>query len=290
MFENKFRDLVADPQEVVFSKIKVGKVLEYFHARNDVLHCLGQDQQHYVIKFARQTDANFKNEVAILQEIEKYPWLNVPRIIEHGLSQNIEYIVFAYVQGFRISQRMEVYRQNQELFCRTFGRNLGLIHTLKGHFEKVVFRKFHALADNPTEDINLKSIHAWLAQNQPNVVNECFVHGDHHYANILWSETGIEATLDWELAGTGNKEYDLAWSVAVRPGQQFFMTEDEETEILNGYQAVNTFDFSKYQYYKVLVMSHFYQYRHESVEFNDWLYQEIQKITNLKIVNHRQNI
>jgi len=289
MFENKFRDLVAEPQDVVFSKIKVDKVLEYFHARNDVIHCIGQDNQHYVVKFARQTDSNFKNEISIIQAIAKYRWLNIPKIIEHGLHRSIEYVVFAYVQGFRISQRIDVYRQNSKLFCNTFGRNIGMIHTIKGNFEKVAFRKFHSLAENESEDINLKSINSWLAENQPKIVKECFVHGDHHYANILWSEKGIKATLDWELAGIGNKEYDIAWSVVVRPEQQFFLTEYEETEILNGYQEVNTFDFSEYQYYKVLVMSHFYQYRNESAEFNNWLSREILKITNIEIVNHGKN-
>jgi aminoglycoside phosphotransferase (APT) family kinase protein len=290
MFENKFRDLVVEPQAVAFSKIKVGKVLEYFHARNDVIHCLGQDQQHYVIKFARQADSNFKNEVGTLQAIKQYGWLKTPEIIEHGFYREVEYLVFSYVQGFRISQKIEIYRQNSQWFCKTFGRNVGRIHTLKGNFGKIVLRKFHALVDNQAEEINLKAINAWLSENQPRVVTECFVHGDHHYANILWSEKGIEATLDWELAGIGNQEYDLAWSVVVRPGQQFFLTEDEELEILNGYQEVNTFDFSAYQYYKVLVMSHFYQYRSESDEYDNWLRREIQKITHLKLVKQGKNV
>ena len=285
MFENRFRDLVAEPKDVVFSRIKVDKVLEYFHARNDVTHCIDQDNNHYIIKFARYTDSNFKNEVAILQEIKKYSWLNVPRVVEHGSYKNIDYIVFTYIRGFRISQRIDVYKRNTKIFCNTFGKNIGMIHTIEGKFEKVNFRKFHTLVDNDTEDINLKSINSWLAEHSPISINECFVHGDHHYANILWSENGIEATLDWELAGIGNREYDIAWSTVVRPGQHFFLTEYEEDEILNGYQKANTFDFFKYQYYKILVISHFYKYRNETGEYKNWMNRELKKITSIEMVN-----
>lgn len=98
MFENRFRELIAEPQDVAFSKIKVEKTLEYFHARNDVIHCVGQDNRHYVVKFARLADSNFENEVAILQALEKYRWLKIPNVVEYGLYQNIKYVVFDYVQ------------------------------------------------------------------------------------------------------------------------------------------------------------------------------------------------
>jgi len=40
MFENKFRELVVEPGEVGFKKIRIAKILEYLHAGNDVIHCV----------------------------------------------------------------------------------------------------------------------------------------------------------------------------------------------------------------------------------------------------------
>ena len=45
------------------------------------------------------------------------------------------------------------------------------------------------------------------------------------YANILWAGHHISGILDFELAGYGNKEFDIAWAVFRRPGQKFLRTE-----------------------------------------------------------------
>jgi aminoglycoside phosphotransferase (APT) family kinase protein len=37
------------------------------------------------------------------------------------------------------------------------------------------------------------------------------VHGDFRIGNILYTDTGLGAILDWEGVGTGEAEYDLAW-------------------------------------------------------------------------------
>ena len=283
MFENKYRELVVEPGEVRFEKIRIAKILEYLHAGNDVIHCVDQRNVHYVIKFSRHDDADFNNEISMLENMKEFDWLHTPRVIESGVHKGTAYIVLSYVQGYRISQQMEIYRKNQNLYCNKFGENIGRIHKIEGNFARAKKRKFHLVVENTKNDQNIESINAWLAENATQNVNECFVHGDHHYANILWFKNRISGTLDWELAGIGNKEYDIAWSIVVRPGQTFFMTENEETEILNGYLKHNQFDYKKYEYYKILVISHFYKYRKESSEYESWMKKEIKKITRLEM-------
>ena len=37
-----------------------------------------------------------------------------------------------------------------------------------------------------------------------------FCHGDYHPLNMIWSETGIKAVIDWEFCGTKPENYDAA--------------------------------------------------------------------------------
>jgi len=38
----------------------------------------------------------------------------------------------------------------------------------------------------------------------------CFCHGDYHPLNIIWSERGIRAVIDWEFLGYKPEAYDAA--------------------------------------------------------------------------------
>ena len=109
----------------------------------------------------------------------------------------------------------------------------------------------------------------YLKQNKPQVVNECFCHGDFHYANILWKDRKIAAVLDWELAGIGNKEFDIAWAIINRPGQKFLKTDKEVKEFIRGYNSLGKCDIGAVQYYMTLVYCHFI-----SVDKNNLKYQE----------------
>jgi len=57
----------------------------------------------------------------------------------------------------------------------------------------------------------------------------------------------------------GNKEYDLAWAILLRPGQQFLKTIDEREKFLDSYSKYCTFDRNAFDYYTVLFGSYFYQ-------------------------------
>ena len=63
-----------------------------------------------------------------------------------------------------------------------------------------------------------------------------FCHGDFHYANVLWKDQHISAILDFELAGYGNRDFDIAWALFLRPGQRFLKTDKEQALFIKGYQ------------------------------------------------------
>jgi len=52
----------------------------------------------------------------------------------------------------------------------------------------------------------------WLQENLPSAETDtCLVHGDFRMGNVLVTEEGLSAVLDWELAHFGLPEEDLAW-------------------------------------------------------------------------------
>lgn len=57
--------------------------------------------------------------------------------------------------------------------------------------------------------------------------------------------------LDLELAGLGDREYDLAWAIFRRPGQRFMTTEEELQRYLMGYCRRGSFDEGRLTYFLV---------------------------------------
>lgn len=67
-------------------------------------------------------------------------------------------------------------------------------------------------ADSPAGPVMRAAI-AWLKANTPPARYPSIVHGDFKANNILWSEAGSPAILDWELAHIGDPVEDLAWTM-----------------------------------------------------------------------------
>ena len=76
-----------------------------------------------------------------------------------------------------------------------------------------------------------------------------FCHGDFHYANVLWKDQHISAILDFELAGYGNRDFDIAWALFLRPGQRFLKTDKEQALFIKGYQKHGDCNVDAVKYY-----------------------------------------
>ena len=120
-------------------------------------------------------------------------------------------------------------------------------------------RKFFHVPDKAYFERNrLVFLYDYLNFNRPMSVNQCFVHGDCHYANILWKGGHISAILDYELAGIGNIEFDIAWACLLRPGQKFLNSKEEIDLFLRGYSNKGAFDYNNFAFYYALIGSYFY--------------------------------
>lgn len=159
------------------------------------------------------------------------------------------------------------------------------IHSLELDVGKAQERKFHKIPEC-LEYNSLKEICSWLVQNKPPDKQLCFIHGDHHYANLLWKDGEISGVLDWELSGIGNREFDLAWAFFVRSSalyRGFLCTQEEEDEILQGYSTKGEFIHSLYKYYKVQILSHLYTGKSISENYKSWIESEFLRITGIKL-------
>ena len=102
-----------------------------------------------------------------------------------------------------------------------------------------------------------------------------FCHGDFHYANVLWQDHRISAVLDFELAGYGSRDFDIAWALFRRPGQKFLKTEAERDLFLKGYQTYGTYHAEAVRYYMAQCYVYFLCFSGDDPEYcqyvRNWL-------------------
>jgi aminoglycoside phosphotransferase (APT) family kinase protein len=105
------------------------------------------------------------------------------------------------------------------------------------------------------EDRRFRELVQWLYDNEPPDKNLVFVHGDFNTANVLISNGAVSGVLDWEFAGIGWKEYELAW--ALRARTRFLNSAEERAAVLTGYESTGTYDASQLRWCEVLNYLHF---------------------------------
>ncbi len=265
-----------DPLALPLQNVQIQEILGYPHAANQVFHlrglCHGQEGYYY-LKYAHHPDASFRNEVEIIRLLRS-PL--APNVVEYdGL--NYRYTLTEQIEGKRLSVILaNAGTENAIDYMYEYGAALAALHQTKGRFPTAPHRRFHDIPEAAwCRERNLTEIHSWLLANQPAQHHTCFVHGDFHYANILWKEGHISGILDFELAGMGNREFDIAWALILRPGQRFMKTDAERDRFLAGYTSVGECDPGLVRYYMVLSYIRFLKAGDEAYEqyIRNWLRQ-----------------
>ena len=263
MFPNKWRETI-DPFTLNFKNFILKEILGYPHAGNDVFYTKGiyNNKEIYAfIKVNRQTGADVKNEIEVLNKIHIE---NIPQIIDYDLEMT--YRVSIALKGEKLSTILGDNSNLESLeYLEKYGRKLGEIHLITGDFGNVKDRRFfHIPSMTYFEENNLDiNIYNYLNNKKPELINYCFCHGDFHYANILWENKNISGVLDFELSGIGNKEFDIAWAIILRQGQKFLKTDEERQVFLKGYNSVNNCNFKYVKYYMILIYIWFYEFSDE---------------------------
>ena len=256
----KWRETI-DPYTLSFNRFILSEVLGYPHAGNDVFYVEGSYDKETVrafLKVETLKGSNIENEVRIIRQL---PFPFVPRILEYSLDEP-KFIITKELPGDRLSVIVGDNKNRESSpYLFDFGKTLAAFHQLQIDCGDVKDRNvFHPRPETFYEENNLMELFTFMEGHRPARVNRCFVHGDFHYANILWENWKISAVLDYELAGIGNREFDLAWACLLRPGQRFLDSLEEVELFLNGYRSEQDFSRESFNYYFVLIASWFYSF------------------------------
>lgn len=272
---DKWKETV-DPFSIQFKNFKLLEVLGYPHARNDVFYCKGKSlgkELNCFIKYASKPDSDILKEA---QTIKALNFNFLPEVVDYD--KDGKFIVTKEVVGERLSYILQTTKDKSINYMFEYGKTLAEIHSTNINCEKVKHRKFFNIPSlDYLKEYNIDFVYEFLQANKPISINECFCHGDFHYANILWKNNKIVAVLDWELSGIGNKEFDIAWAIINRPSQKFLKTKKEVNEFLKGYKSVLNFNKSYVDYYMTLIYTHFISTAKDNKNYKAFITKYLQK-------------
>lgn len=81
----------------------------------------------------------------------------------------------------------------------------------------------------------------------------------------------ISGILDFELSGYGNRDFDIAWSLILRPGQRFLKTEKEKSIFLSGYAKHGQYNISNIHYYMAQIYVYFLSFCGDDAEYCNYI-------------------
>lgn len=271
---DKWRNTI-DPFTLNYHDFRLVEVIGYPHAGNDVFHVKGVYNNEKItayIKVARQKGAAIENEVAILRQFD-LPI--IPLVLDADFDEH-PFSITSDMPGLRLSN---IVGNNDDMasleYMEEYGETLGKIHTSKVTASPVADRRFfHIPTDEMLDKLDLNFLKAYFA-NVPTEIATVFCHGDFHYANLLWSNHHISGILDFELSGYGNRDFDIAWSLILRPGQRFLKTEKEKSLFLSGYAKHGQYNISNIHYYMAQIYVYFLSFCGDDTEYckyvREWL-------------------
>lgn len=147
----------------------------------------------------------------------------VPRLVVDGSQSEalgLPFMIVEAVEGETIArkiQRDDKFARARDNFARDAGAALAALHaidadTVPGLLDEDQLRRYRDVLDalgepHPTFELAFR----WLGRNVPPATRRCVVHGDFRLGNLMVSESGLVAVLDWELAHAGDPMEDLGW-------------------------------------------------------------------------------
>ncbi len=262
--QEKWRESLIDIGDIKFKYIEFNKIISYPPAGNDVFECVGKYKDkkiNFIVKSERGKFADFSNEIQILNAVKNE--FKVPEVIESGKVNDHVYIVLSKIEGEKLS---DLFRENKDIdknkYLYNYGKELAKIHQYKIDWPRAKMRNINYVPKKKA----YKSFDAWelkiinyLKETKPRSIKyNTFIHGDFHYGNILFHNYSITGVLDWEYAGLGFKEQDIAWALILRPGQEFMKSKKDRDAFLSGYKSVGKYNDNKLKWCLINGMLHFY--------------------------------
>lgn len=202
----------------------------------------------------------------------------IPTVIDYGFGEH-PFSVTLELQGERLSAIVgENHNLESMAYLPEHGAALAGLHRLQVRTDRVAERRFfQAPSREMLAGCDLLYLEDYFAR-APSTQTECFCHGDFHYANVLWQDHKISGILDFELAGYGNRDFDIAWALFLRPGQKFLKTAAEQQAFLDGYAKYGEYDPKAVRHYMAQCYVHFLQFCGEDREYCEYIREWLSKL------------
>lgn len=265
MIYKKWRELCINPFAIPYKSIILVKIFSYPPAGNDVIECdciTKSKLKRVFMKIERSKMADFEIEFKHLKILQNERYYNkAPNVYEYGIFNGRKYLILEKKSGERLSNIFShTSRKYNYLF--NYGMELAKIHDIPvNRFFNAKIRKINdypKCTDYKNIDNFIKPYICYLKENKPLLESNTFVHGDFHYANVLWKNGKVSGVIDFEYSGRGVKEQDIAWCCVKRPGQNFMDNIHDINSFLNGYLTIGAFDKIKFYWCLINTYCHFY--------------------------------
>ncbi len=276
----KWRELKTNPDDISFKKIKIIKQISFPPCGNDVVECeclVNNQKTNVFIKIERSTKAAFDIEEKHLNLLlEKDYYAKIPQVIETGKIKDKNYLVLEKVEGYRLSDIFSenIKEETKNQYLINYGKELAKIHQIP--YELFTEARQRSINDIPQEekyqgDLGIITYINYLKENKPLINLDTFIHGDFHYANILWQKENISGILDWEYSGKGFKEQDIAWACILRSTQKFMDNIEDIKYFLQGYKSIGNYDKAILKWCMINGYCHFYLMFKDDKEYQNKL-------------------
>lgn len=247
----------ALPEDIVLHDVRRNPIAEV----NRVYRCEatrnGQPISFH-LKLSRTRYHSLTNEREVLLMLRRrgFP---VPRVLWFGEGRR-EFLALETRPGAMLrdvlnpsSDLFRVNSQEQVLF--ELGEYVGRLHNQDLDWtENRRSALYGLLGEEDIRDERFQEIVLWLESNPPPEKEYVFVHGDLNDANCLVAQSQITALLDWESAGLGWREYELAW--ILRERQHYMNTPESRDSFLRGYTSMTSYDAEALRWCEVLNCLH----------------------------------
>ena len=281
MIYKKYRELTIDLFSIQYKNIKLKKIISYPPAGNDVVEAIADiknKEENVYIKFERSKMANFETEYKHLKLLDD---INIfPKVIEFGSINGKNYIILEKIEGDRLSDIFKQDKKDKNIYLKEYGKTLSQIHNIQNRgFDKAFQRPINEVPKNyKNSDEFSGKIIKYLEENKIEKDNKTFIHGDFHYANVLFKNKKVNGIIDLEYSGLGFKEQDIAWALILRPGQKFMDNIDDINLFLEGYRSKSDFEYDKFKWCYINGSIHFYLMNYENEEYKQKIRNLIEKI------------
>jgi aminoglycoside phosphotransferase (APT) family kinase protein len=229
---------------------------------NDVFLCTGEFDGRPTsayIKISKHPQLSLSNECDVLSALQD-TGLPVPVVFWYGGKRNDVMIVEAMTGRMiwdYIDPRRGPYDGGKALeYLYSYGECLARIHALAMSWPPQKRSQLHGLiGEEAVADERFNSLVSWVTASDAMSPERVFVHGDFNTASVLFDNNAISGIVDWEFAGTGWREYDLAWALPAR--MSFLNKKPERDAILDGYRAHASYSETALRFCEVLNYLHF---------------------------------